>query len=80
MVRGWILVQTESGRARVICDRVAGYSAPGVRIVSADTVTGPHDIIVQVEADDLDDATNALGEALGDLRGIERVTTCVVMG
>jgi DNA-binding Lrp family transcriptional regulator len=79
MVRGWILVQTEPERARALCDLLTGFSAPGVRVLAADTVTGPHDIIVHVEADDVDGLPNVVRQATGDAPGIEHVITCVVM-
>lgn len=79
MVRGWILVQTEPGRARPLCDALSGFQADGVRIITADTVTGPHDIIVHVEAPDVDTLSDAVGRAVGDAPGVERITTCVAM-
>ncbi len=79
MVRGWILVQTEPGRARPICDALVGFDSDGVRILTADTVTGPHDIIVHVEAPNVDALSSAVGLAIGDAPGFEHITTCVAM-
>ncbi|HKS91545.1 MAG TPA: Lrp/AsnC ligand binding domain-containing protein [Tepidiformaceae bacterium] len=79
MIRGWVLVQTEPGRARPICDALAGFHSGELRVITADTVTGPHDIIVHAEAPNVDALSNVVGAALGDAPGVEHITTCIAM-
>jgi len=78
-VTGWILVQTEVGKARVVADTVAALQRPGVRVMASDTVTGPHDVIVHLEAPDLDALNRAVEEALQKVPGVEHTITCVTM-
>jgi len=78
-VLGWVLVQTEIGRARAVADAFAAIETAGVRIISADTVTGPHDVIVHVEADSLDGFGTAV-EAVGSVvDGIVNTITCLTL-
>jgi DNA-binding Lrp family transcriptional regulator len=78
-VRAWVMVQTEVGRARAVCDALAAMAYPGVTVVNADTVTGPHDVILRVEADSLEaltDATDVVSEEIG---GVQHVLTCLAI-
>lgn len=77
-VRGWVLVQTEAGRARAVCDTIAAYQHPSIRVLSADTVTGPYDVLAQIEADDVDALTVAAEDAVSGTIGVEHITTSVV--
>ena len=61
--RGYILIEAEVGHAKAVGDAVHGFNHPDARVLSVDTVTGPFDVIVQMEADDLD----KLGAAEVDL-------------
>ena len=62
-------------------DSVAVYKAanPGARVAVVDTVTGPYDVIVQLEADDLDRLGNAITEAVQKVSGVQRTTTCLAV-
>jgi DNA-binding Lrp family transcriptional regulator len=40
-------------------------------------VTGPFDVIVQLEADDLDQLDKAIMQYLQTLDGVQRTTTCL---
>ena len=44
-----------------------------------DTVTGPYDVIVQLEADDLDRLGNAITDAVQKVTGVQRTTTCLAV-
>ncbi len=79
-VLGWVLVQTEVGRARAVADAFATVSAPGVRIISSDTVTGPHDVIVHVEAESLDGFGSAVEAVAHVVDGIVNTITCLTLG
>ncbi len=75
----WLLVQTDIGHARRVCDALAALDVPGVRILGADTVTGPHDIILQVEADSLDLLSDATDTAVVAAGGVQNVITCLAI-
>ena len=78
-VTGWILIQTGIGSARTVADGFAAYKSSGVRVLSADTVTGPHDVIVHLEADDLDLLGEAVEGAVKDLPGVQNTLTCLTI-
>jgi uncharacterized protein with GYD domain len=78
-VHGWLLVQTDIGHARAVCDYLAAMEYPGTKIIQADTVTGPYDIIVHVEADDLDTLSSAAESAASGVAGIQDVITCLTI-
>ncbi|MBK1789525.1 Lrp/AsnC ligand binding domain-containing protein, partial [Prauserella cavernicola] len=50
MVHAYILIQTEVGKAASVAAEIAGI--PGV--TSSEDVTGPYDVIVRAEADNVD--------------------------
>lgn len=78
-VTGWILVQAQVGRARAVADGIAAIEAPGVRILSSETVTGPHDVIVRMQADDLDRLNDCVDGAIGAIPGIVDTITCLAI-
>ena len=49
------------------------------KVVSVDTVTGPFDVIVQLEADDLDKLGNCITDGLQRVEGVQRTTTCLAV-
>jgi DNA-binding Lrp family transcriptional regulator len=75
VVQAYILIQTEVGRAAAVASDVAGIEG----VTRAEDVTGPYDVIVHVEASDVD----ALGEdviaAVQKVPGITRTLTCPVV-
>lgn len=78
-VRGYVLIETDVGRAKAVGNAIEELSFPGARVASVDTVTGPYDVIVQLEADDLDTLGNAITEAVQKVSGVQRTTTCLTV-
>lgn len=77
--RGYILIETEVGHAKSVGDALRNFKHPEARVLSVDTVTGPFDVIVQMEADDLDKLGAAVGEGIQRVEGIQRTTTCLAV-
>ena len=75
MVHAYILVQTEVGRAAAVAQEIA--EIPGVR--SADDVTGPYDVIVRAESDDVDSLGKLVVARVQGVPGITRTLTCPVV-
>ncbi len=75
MVQAYILVQTEVGKAAAVASAIAGI--PGV--VSAEDVTGPYDVIVRAEADDVDQLGQLVVANVQGVNGITRTLTCPVV-
>jgi len=48
-------------------------------VLSVETVTGPYDIIAQVEFGDLDKLGMAVAEGIQRVEGVQRTTTCLVL-
>jgi DNA-binding Lrp family transcriptional regulator len=78
-VTAWVLVQTEVGKARHAADLLAAMEAPGVKVLTADTVTGPYDIIARLEGDSLDNLTNAVERTLEHAGGVQDTITCLAI-
>jgi DNA-binding Lrp family transcriptional regulator len=77
--RGYVLIETDVGHAKGVGDAVAQMKHPDARVTSADTVTGPYDVIVQLEADDLDKLGKAITEGIQSLEGVRRTNTCLAV-
>jgi DNA-binding Lrp family transcriptional regulator len=78
-IRGYVLIETEVGSARSVGEAVAQLQHGDARVLSVDTVTGPFDVIVQLEAEDLDRLGNALTEGIQSVQGVKRTTTCLAV-
>ena len=62
--RGYVLIEAEVGRSKGVGDAVVALKHADARVTSVDTVTGPYDVIVQIEADDLDKLGSAITEGI----------------
>jgi DNA-binding Lrp family transcriptional regulator len=74
-VRAYVLIQTEVGRAASVVSAVGAI--PGV--VIADDVTGPYDVILQAEADSVDELGKMIVSRIQMIEGITRTLTCPVV-
>jgi len=75
VVQAYILVQTEVGKAAAVAGEIA--EIPGV--ISAEDVTGPYDVIVRAEADDVDKLGQLVVARVQGVGGITRTLTCPVV-
>ncbi len=76
-IRGYILVETEVGRTQAVGSAVRAMQSSNAKVLAVDTVTGPFDVIVQLEAADLDLLGKCITEEIQKLEGIQRTTTCL---
>ncbi|MFN2556510.1 MAG: Lrp/AsnC ligand binding domain-containing protein [Nitriliruptorales bacterium] len=74
-VRAYVLIQTEVGMAARVAAEVARLEG----VISAADVTGPYDVIVQAEADSLDDLGKMVVSRLHLTNGITRTLTCPIV-
>lgn len=73
MTRAYILIQTEIGDPTgEVADRIAAIKG----VTRADAVTGPYDIIAQVDAVDLDELNRRVLARIQEIKGIQRTLTC----
>lgn len=75
MVKAYVLIQTEVGKAAGVAVEVAQIQG----VTSADDVTGPYDVIVQAEADTVDDLGKMVVSKIQLVDGITRTLTCPVV-
>jgi DNA-binding Lrp family transcriptional regulator len=75
VVQAYILIQTEVGKAAMVAEAIAG--ADGV--LSAEDVTGPYDVIVRAQADNVDQLGKMVVAHIQNVEGITRTLTCPVV-
>ena len=78
-IRGYILVETEVGRTLAVGIAVRDVQSDLAKVTAVDTVTGPFDVIVQLEADDLDQLGKCITEDIQSIDGVQRTTTCLAV-
>lgn len=75
MVQAYILIQTEVGRAADVAKAISGISG----VNQADDVTGPYDVIVKAEAQNMDDLGKLVVARIQVVSGITRTLTCPIV-
>jgi len=75
VVQAYILIQTEVGSATRIAREIAAI--PGV--TRAEDVTGPYDVIAQVEANGVAELGGVVIAKVQEVQGITRTVTCTVV-
>ncbi len=78
-VHGYVLVDAEVGKAKAISEALAQLERPDAQVIAVDTVTGPYDVILQLEADDLDKMGRFITEGVQRVEGVQRTTTCLAV-
>ena len=76
-IRGYILIETEVGRTQAVGRAMRALEPSIARVIAVDTVTGPFDVIVQLEADDLDQLGKCITTDIQNVPGVQRTTTCL---
>jgi DNA-binding Lrp family transcriptional regulator len=76
MTRAYILVQTEVGRAgSSVADEISRISG----VLEADNVTGPYDVVVVAESENLEGLNREVLSRIQAVTGITRTLTCPVV-
>jgi DNA-binding Lrp family transcriptional regulator len=74
-VQAYILIQTEVGKAAAVAAAVSALDG----VAQAEDVTGPYDVIVRIEADNVDDLGKLVVARIQGVDGITRTLTCPVV-
>jgi DNA-binding Lrp family transcriptional regulator len=74
-VHGYVLIQTEVGRAAGVARQIREITG----VVVAEDVTGPYDVIARVEADSIDELGRLVVSQVQMIDGITRTLTCPVV-
>ena len=75
VVQAYVLIQTEVGKAADVAREVAGVSG----VTLAEDVTGPYDVIVRAEAQNVDERGQLVVAKVQNIPGITRTLTCPVV-
>ncbi len=75
MVSAYILIQTEVGKAASVAKEAGQIQG----VISAEDVTGPYDVIVRAEAQNVDDLGKLVVARIQAVDGITRTLTCPVV-
>jgi DNA-binding Lrp family transcriptional regulator len=75
VVHAYVLIQTEVGKAAQVADSVRAIAG----VTEAEDVTGPYDVIVRVEAKNVDDLGKLVVAQIQGVDGITRTLTCPVV-
>jgi DNA-binding Lrp family transcriptional regulator len=73
--QAFILIQTDNGKAGDVANAIRGMQG----ITLAEDVTGPYDVIVRAEADDVDELGKLVVANVQSIPGITRTLTCPVV-
>lgn len=75
MVQAYVLVKIEAGRAKEILEGLRAINT----VKQADAVTGPVDLIVQVEADDPRALAELIFRSIQTVSGVKETDTRIVI-
>lgn len=75
MVQAYILIQTEVGKAAAVATTIAEIAG----VTQAEDVTGPYDVIVRAEANNVDELGKLVVARIQAVAGITRTLTCPVV-
>jgi DNA-binding Lrp family transcriptional regulator len=75
MVQAYSRVQTEVGKAAEVASAIGKISG----VTQADDVTGPYDVIVRAESDNVDDLGRMVVAQIQGVQGITRTLTCPIV-
>lgn len=78
-VKGYVLIGTDVGTAKSVADQLRASKYEKATILAVDTVTGPYDVIAQLEAADLNQLGTCITEAIQTISGVSHTTTCLTI-
>ena len=73
--KAFVLIETEAGKTSEVVTTLR--QTEGVK--TADSVTGPYDVIAVVEGERLDEIGNIVTEKIQRVPGVTRIVTCLAM-
>jgi DNA-binding Lrp family transcriptional regulator len=75
MIKAYVLIQTEVGKASEVAMNLTGLSG----VASALNVSGPYDVIAEVQAEDMDGLGQLVVSRVQLVAGITRTLTCPII-
>jgi len=78
VVKAFVLIQTEIEVAKT-SEVAAALNKLGEEVKSVDRITGPYDIIVQLEGQTLEEIGTIVDEKIHTVAGVYRTATCLII-
>ena len=78
-MRAYVIIETQVGKGKMALAGVRALRWPDVKILSAEAVTGPYDIIAHMEFQDVDRLATVVAEGIQRVDGIQRTAICLVI-
>ncbi len=75
MVKGYVFISTEIGKVKEVIKELRDID----EVVVADAVTGPYDIIAQLESEELSSLTKDLIDDIHSIKGVIETTTSLAV-
>lgn len=75
-IKAYILATTTAGKTSHALEELRALPL----VKSAVAVTGPYDVIISVEAEDLEQISHLVNENIHHIDGVERTVTCLQWG
>ena len=76
MVRAYVLIDMTAGYARGLVESLCNKQG----IVGISRVTGPYDVVVMIEGEDINTLSEFVSNEIHTMSGVVRTTTCVTLG
>ncbi|HPJ12635.1 MAG TPA: Lrp/AsnC ligand binding domain-containing protein [Caldisericia bacterium] len=74
--RGYVLLEAQAGKTEEALNKIRAIK--GVKEVNL--VTGPYDLIINIEADDLKKLGQIVSDEIQIIGGVTKTITCIVIG
>ncbi|MDD4028356.1 MAG: Lrp/AsnC ligand binding domain-containing protein [Caldisericia bacterium] len=74
--KGYVLLEAQAGKTEEALNKIRAIK--GVKEV--DLVTGPYDLIINIEADDLKKLGQIVSDEIQVIGGVTKTITCIVIG
>lgn len=77
-MEAYILIETNTGSARSVMIGLEQINTSICRILSIEAVTGPYDVILKINTDELKYIGSFINDYIGTIEGIRKTITCMV--
>jgi len=78
-MKAYVLIQTDPTRMRHVAKALRGKRIGGCKIVSAEAITGPYDVLVACEGPSLEAIWECVEKGCAKAGGVQHTVTCLVV-
>jgi DNA-binding Lrp family transcriptional regulator len=76
-MKAYVLVTTDVGKATDVARRLRTVELPGGRVIAAEPVTGPFDVVAVVKVRDWDALGFLITYGIQPVEGVEKADACI---